>query len=355
MLPIDPRDGQDSVTPAQPARDILPDQAMAHGGTTIIRPGAVAWGGQRDTPDRGNASCEAIERSLSSVARDPDQLPGLIAELAWTQLWVPLPLVRDRPFTDGTAVLLPLVRHAGLDFVPCFTCAARLAAWAEVAPSQAPDAPEADAAGQHWRRAGDARVVPHIVVSAVGLARRLPPGLGLVLNPDASPSVPLYPECVSYLARLTADERIPAQRRAAKRSADPGNPGAGMPGETQMPPYLVGHPPAEPAALLREASDGLRTLPGVGHASRAWLSVPGAGEGLVLSVTLDDPGSEADRSAVAGALERACAAIPLRVPFPVDVTFPGEAGPDALDDWIARNTRPFYTRDERPQPRTVGG
>jgi hypothetical protein len=118
----------------------------------------------------------------------------------------------------------------------------------------------------------------------------------------------------------------------------------------------------------------------VRYASRAWLSVPGEGEGLIISVALDDPASEAHHSAVIDALERACAAVPLRVPFPVDVTFSGEpvltvigepisvdtsldtrisgdASPgeliseetsrttDLIDEWITRNTRPFYTRD----------
>jgi hypothetical protein len=113
MLPIDPGDGQGSVTPAQPDRDILPAQARAQGGTTIIRPGAVAWGGLREAHDQGSSSCEAIERSLGAVVRDAGQLPGLIEELTRTRLWVPLPAVRDRPVTDGTAVLLPLVSDAG--------------------------------------------------------------------------------------------------------------------------------------------------------------------------------------------------------------------------------------------------
>jgi hypothetical protein len=270
------------------------------------------------------------------VARDAGLLPGLLAELTRTRLWVPLP-ARQRPFTDGTAVRLPLVSSAGIDFVPCFTSVGRLTAWA--------DAISAEAPGARWRRAGDARVVPHIVVSAVGLARRLPAGLGLALNPDASPGVPLYPECVSYLARLSP-ERIPAQPAAGIPMPD-----IGMLEPAARPAVLVGHPPAEPAALLRQTDDNLRTLPAVRHASRAWLSVPGRGEGLVISVTLDDPSSEKDRYAVIDALARACASVPLRVPFPVDVTFPGEDVPgepakDVIDDWIVRNTRPFYTRGE---------
>jgi hypothetical protein len=344
MLPIDPSDGQGSVTPAQPVRDILPAQAMTHGGTTIIRPGAIAWGGPRDALERGFPSCEAVERSLGSVVRDAGQLPGLLAELTRTRLWVPLPLRRRRPFTDGTAVMLPLVSFGGVDFVPCFTSVRRLTAWADAAPAE-PGEFSFEAAGRPWRRAGDTRIVPHIVVLAAGLARRLPPGLGLAINPDSSPSVPLYPECVSYLARLAPHDGIPAQRLPDAVPLDTRAPDSG-----DRPP-IVGHPPVEPTALLRETCDGLRRLPSVRHASRAWLSVPEQGEGLVISVTLDDPASETARGAVVDVLHGACASVPLRVPFPVDVTFPGEDLPgepaqDQIDYWIDRNTRPFYTRSE---------
>lgn len=194
MLPIDPGDGR-AVAPAQPLTDIVPQHAMATGGT-IIRPGAVAWGGTRDARDAGYSSCEAIEQTLTAVARDPGELPALLAELAMARLWVPLP-AGHRPFTDGAAVRLPLVSYRGTDFVPCFTTAARLTAWAELASSQ---------------RAGDARavaqrVVPHIVVPAAGLARRLPGDLGLAINPDSVPGIPLYPECVPHLAELAATGR----------------------------------------------------------------------------------------------------------------------------------------------------
>jgi hypothetical protein len=207
MLPIDSGDGLGSVTPAptQPLRDIVPLQAMAYGGT-IIRPGAVAWGGTREA--RG---CEAIERTLAAVAADPAELPRLLAELATTRLWVPLPPTR-RPFTDGAAVRLPLVGFQGTDFLPCFTSVLRLTAWAELAgPTDAGDVtePEGGADGgteRSWQRAGDT-AVPHIVVPAPGLAGRLPPGVGLALNPDSVPSLPLYPECVPYIAGLAATGR----------------------------------------------------------------------------------------------------------------------------------------------------
>jgi hypothetical protein len=313
---------------------------MAHGGT-IIRPGAVAWGGMRDARDGGYSSCEVIERALATAARNPGELPGLLAELAASRLWVPLP-PRNRPFTDGAAVRLPLVRYQGRDYVPVFTSVQRLAGWA-------------DPVG----RAGDSPAIRHIVLPAVGLARRLPGGLGLAVNPGSAPGLPLDPECVPYLARLTPPGAVAA---AAAGLPHRGVALQHLEAETGV-RFLIGHPPAEPATLLAQVRDALSALPAVSQAARAWLSVPGQGEGLVIAVTLDDPASEQARTAAAEAIERAVATVPLHVPFPVDVTFPGEpydeppftAGlapetppppaPDPIARWITRNVRPFYNRD----------
>jgi len=377
MLPIDPGDGPGSSLPGglppappegaadskndnltgnaittaypQPLREFVPPQAMARGGT-IIRPGAVAWGGLRDARDGGYASCEVIERALAGFARDPGDLPGLLAEMAAGRLWVPLPS-RNRPFTDGAAVRLPLVGYQGTDYVPAFTSVQRLTAWAE------PGA-----------RAGDDRTIPHVVVPAVGLARRLSAGLGLAVNPDSALGLPLHPECVPYLARLSP----PAVVAAAAGLPYRGIAMQHLEAETGV-RFLIGHPPSEPATLLAQARHALRALPAVSHAGRAWLSVPARGEGLVIAVVLDDPGHDLARTAAVAAIGRAVAAVPLHVPFPVDVTFPGEphpdsvfhgftfpasavtasdaTAPDALTEpdviasWIARNTRPFYTRN----------
>ena len=182
--------------------------------------------------------------------------------------------------------------------------------------------------------------MPHVVLPAIGLARRLPSGVGLAINPDSSPGLPLFPECVPYLARLTAPAIL-----ALAGTAPPGGPAMELLASGTGARFLVGHPPAEPSALLAETRAALRELPFASQASRAWLSVPGQGEGLLISVLLDDPSSEQARAAATGAIEDATAAAALRVPFPVDLIFPGEAPPDAIDVWIAVNTRPFYHRD----------
>jgi len=308
MVPFEPAAGPGGGViplqplPAQSASRLadVPPQATPHGGT-FVRPGALAWGGTSDAPDGAYSSCETVEQALAAAVKDPDRLDDLLGELARARLWVPLPV--SGPVTDGSAVALPTVAYLGTDFVPCFTSVQRLSCW--------PDRPEAFSLV--WQRSGDTRVVPHIVVPAVDLAGHLPAGLGLAVNPGAGASVPIYPEGVAYLAAASL-------------------------------PVQVGHPPAEPGALLRQVRGYLDAVPAVRSASRAWLSVPGQGEGLIISVALDDPASEPVRQAVLAVIERAVAVVPAEVAFPIDVTFPGESEPDLVDDWVAANTTPFYTR-----------
>lgn len=332
MLPIDPGDDPGGgVMPEQrlpPPADVLPAEAMAYGGT-FVRPGAVAWGGTPSARDGAYSSCEAVEQALAVVIKDGEEMNDLLDELSRARLWVPLPVGR-RPVTDGSAVALPTVTCLDAEFVPCFTSIQRLFSWAsEPAPDPLGEYRFADVE-RRWQRTGDSRVVPHIVVPAAALARHLPVGLGIALNPGTEASVPIHPEDVAELAA----DRPPRAARAA-RAARPR--GAAS--------VRVGHPPAEPGALLREVRSRLHALPAVRQAARAWLSVPGQGEGLIISVTLDDPASGPAHDAVVGTIEAAVAAAPPQPTFPIDVTFPGESAPDLVDDWVARNTAPFYTRD----------
>jgi type III secretion system (T3SS) SseB-like protein len=291
MFPLDPASG-----PGERPRE----RAMTHGGT-FVRPGAIAWGQAPCAPGRGpcdaDAACDEVEKALTAMARGDGQPNDLLDELARARIRVPLP-AGPRLVTDGSAVALPVVTYLGAEFVPCFTSARRLARYA----------------GKRLQRSADARRIPHIVVPAAALARQLPPGLGMALNPGAEASFPIYPEGVAYLA-----------------------------GEE----VRVGPPPAEPDTLLREVGRHLRQLPAVVAASRAWLSVPGAGEGLVFSVTLEDPASPTAHAAVVGAIEQAVASLPRQPGYPIDVTFPGESAPDVVDDWIAAHPCPFYIRDDR--------
>jgi type III secretion system (T3SS) SseB-like protein len=293
-----------------------PGSAMSHGGT-FMRPGAVGWGhpGRPGTHQPGLTSA-ATEHALAAAAKDPDRVTDLLDELSRGRLWLPLP-DDDRPVTDGSAVLLPTVTYLGAEFVPAFTSAHQLAAWhgrgrparqVSVPAQQLPDSLPGDV---------PFAAMPHIVVPAAELARLLPAGMGIALNPGADASVPIYPEGVGYLvaALVLADG---AQVR-------------------------VSRPPTDPVTLLTEIRAALGTIPDVQQASRAWLSVPGQGEGLVISVTLHDPGSQAAHSQVITAIERAVGMVPEQG-FPIDVTFPGEGEPDQVDEWISAHAEQFYIR-----------
>jgi len=294
-----------------PTTPTPPASAMSHGGT-FMRPGAVGWGGLPGAlpPELPPA---LIEQALAAAVKDPDQVNDLLDELSRGRLWLPLP-TDERPVTDGSAVVLPTVTYLGAEFVPAFTSAHELAAWhsrgrvteqdaEDFTDLQSPDGPFA--------------AMPHIVVPAAELARLLPGGMGIALNPGAEASVPIYPEGVGYLA-------------AAWGTAE----GAQV---------RVGRPPSDPVTLLAEIRATLGAIPDVQQASRAWLSVAGAGEGLVISVMLRDPDSAAAHRQVLGAIERAVSAVPAQG-FPIDVTFPGEGEPDELEDWIAAQAEPFYIR-----------
>lgn len=82
--------------------------------------------------------------------------------------------------------------------------------------------------------------------------------------------------------------------------------------------------------------------------------MPGEGGGLVISVTLDDPGSDTAQVEVLGAIERTVQYGPGQE-FPIDVTFPGEGEPDQVDTWIAAHAEPFYIRGNSPASQRAPG
>jgi hypothetical protein len=287
---------------------------MSQGGT-FIRPGAVGWGlAGNPQPDTDRTAPAVIEHALDAAVKDPDRVTDLLDELGRGRIWLPLPA--DRPVTDGSAVLLPTVTYLGAEFVPAFTSAGRLADWLghPQSPVPAQSQGESDSIrplpGDHPYAA-----MPHIVVATADLARRLPAGVGIALNPGAKASVPIYPEGVGYLAAtLVVTDGVQVR---------------------------MGRPPVDPVTLLSEVAAGLGSIPDVRQASRSWLSVPGQGEGLVISVTLLDPAAESARQDVLSAIEQAVRAVPEQG-FPIDVTFPGEDEPDQVDDWICAHAEPFY-------------
>ncbi len=167
------------------------------------------------TATEPNASSPAdredpIERALAAAVQDPGRIGDVLDELSRGQVWVPLPGDRGSvgqaslddarqvagPVRPGGAVDLPTVTYRGTEFIPAFTSAARMRQWA-------------DATSRAAGLAGDGTDLPHLVVSAVALARLLPARLGIAVNPGAGPSVALSPDGVADLA-CTQDLRLSA-------------------------------------------------------------------------------------------------------------------------------------------------
>jgi hypothetical protein len=271
----------------------------------------------------GEHADDAMERALAEAARDSSKLGDLLDELSRGRLWLPLP-EDGRPVTDGTAVRLPTVKYLGAEFVPGFTSAARLRGTVPRPRAPRPAGPAAGMAGASGVHALPP-VKPHIVVPVAALARLLPADVGIALNPSAGESVPVYPEGVAYLAS----------------AADPEPRGR----------IRVGPLPVQPDVLLGGIRSGLAGVPAASRAAAAWLAVEFSGEGLVISVTLDDPGDGEVKDAVVQVVERAALAAPAEPWFPIDVTFPGEyrsgedGAPDPVDEWVTAFATPFYRRD----------
>jgi hypothetical protein len=330
-FPARPR-GHDGGSGAPGERDATAaSRDAAPAGRGLPRRGIVMHGAGRAhtaPPGRPWPDEDVVQQALAAVTKDGERISEFLDVLSRGRLWLPLP-DDGSPVTDGSAIQLPTVVYLGAEFVPAFTSAEILMTGTHGA-AEASDSP-----GPGWSvtgrqyagwmadrvpsiGAGPRRSVPHVVVPAAELARRLPPGLGIALNPGAPASVPIYPADVTYLAAVqweAGDARI-----------------------------RLGHPPVEPESLLREVSAGLRPIPAAQQAARAWLSVPGEGEGLIISVTLDDPADRASQAAVLAAVEHAAGAAGPAVRFPIDVTFPGEREPDDVDRWLADHARPFHLR-----------
>jgi SseB protein N-terminal domain len=273
----------------------------------------------------GDYAVDAMERALAEAARDPSKLGDLLDELSRGRLWLPLP-EDGQPVTDGTAVRLPTVKYLGAEFVPGFTSAARLRGTVPRPRAPLPPSPAAGvsaalgASGVHSLPP----IKPHVVVPVAALARLLPADVGIALNPGAGESVPVYPEGVAYLASA--------------------------PGPDRRGRISVGPLPVQPDGLLDGIRSGLAGLPAASQATAAWLAVEFAGEGLVISVTLDDPADGGAKDAVVRIVELAAQAAPSDPRFPIDVTFPGEHGrgevsaPNPVDQWVSAFATPFYRR-----------
>ncbi len=250
----------------------------------------VATDSNTATPPPGPPA-HTVEWALTAATQDATKIGELLETLRAARLWLPLPDDRSAVTVSG-AVELPTVTYLGSEFVPAYTSPELLIA----------------SAGQ----------IPHAVVVAADLARLLPTGVGIALNAGATQSVPIYPPGVGFLA---VDASAGDQDRVS-----------------------LGPLPAAPERLLTEIRAALAGIPQAAEASAAWLSVRFSGEGMIISVTLDDPADAAVRDAVVTALERAAQAARHDAGYPIDVTFPGESEPDQIDQWIETRAEPFYRR-----------
>jgi hypothetical protein len=275
---------------------------------------SIATDSNTATPDPADIAPEsAVERALAAAIEDASRIGDLLDVLRRARLWLPLPGGGSAAI-KGTAVTLPTVCYLGSEFVPAYSSVQLLRQLASTPGAAGPaSTPDSASAGS------PADTVPHVVVRAADLARLLPPSVGIALNAGASESVPVYPQGVSYLAAQEAGNELDR--------------------------ISVGPLPIRPDGLLADIAAGLMQIAQVSDASAAWLSVQFAGEGLLISVTLDDPAEAASRDLAAGAIERAAwQAAAQDAGFPIDVTFPGESEPDHIDEWISAFATPFYRR-----------
>jgi hypothetical protein len=274
-------------------------------------------------PDSADLAPEsAVERALAAAIEDASCIGDLLDVLRHARLWLPLP-GGGRAAIKGSAVTLPTVCYLGSEFVPAYSSAQLLRQLAGSAGAAGPAGPSGAAATTDTAGTTDTgepeEPLPHAVVRASDLARLLPPSVGIALNAGASESVPVYPQGVSYLA-----------------AQEVGN---------ELDRISVGPLPIRPDGLLADIAAGLMQIAQVRDACAAWLSLQFAGEGLLISVTLDEPADAAARDLAVGAIERAAwQAAAQDTAFPIDVTFPGESEPDHIDELISAFATPFYRR-----------
>jgi hypothetical protein len=283
---------------------------------------SIATDSNTATPDPADLAPEsAVERALAAAIEDASRIGDLLDVLRRARLWLPLPGGASAAI-KGTAVTLPTVSYLGSEFVPAYSSAQLLRQLAGRAGTAgtANTAGTAEAASTETASTADpAETLPHAVVRAADLARLLPPSVGIALNAGASESVPVYPQGVSYLAAQEAGNELDR--------------------------ISVGPLPVRPDGLLADIAAGLMQIAPVRDACAAWLSVQFAGEGLLISVTLDDPADAATRDLAVGAIERAAwQAAAQDAGFPIDVTFPGESEPDHIDELVSAFATPFYRR-----------
>lgn len=239
-----------------------------------------------------NPTEEALQTAMQDP-ENPERIGEFFGALVAGQLWVPLPEGAG-PQEDGTFAMptLEFQEEEGSEtqqLIPAFTSEEQFAA----------GAPEG---------------VEQIVLSATDMIQQCPESVGMAINPGCEEGMPIPPEGVQMLAQDFA-------------------------GETRI---TIDHPETEPTELLTAISTALAPLAQIVSASRAWIDVEDAGEGLVIGVELDDPTDEHAQELATNAIE---GVVKQAEPeFSMDVTFVDLVEDDPIDEWLLDNTEPFYTR-----------
>lgn len=239
-----------------------------------------------------NPTEEALQAAMQDP-ENPERIGEFFGALVSGQLWVPLPEGAG-PQDDGTFAMPTLEFQEDENaetqqLIPAFTSPEQFAA----------GAPEG---------------VEQIVLPAAEMIQQCPDTVGLAINPGCEEGMPIPPEGVQMLAQDFA-------------------------GETRI---TIDHPATEPTELLTEIGKALTPVSQVVSASRAWIDVENAGEGLIIGVELDDPQDEQAQQLAISAVERVVNEV--EPGFSLDVTFVDLVEDDPIDEWLLDNTEPFYSR-----------
>lgn len=155
--------------------------------------------------------------------------------------------------------------------------------------------------------------VPVLVEAPVrDVMDRVPPHLGLAVNPSGTLGLPISAEAVQH--QLHRATMIPAGTRVR-----------------------LGEPAIEPTELLAAIGAGLAAVPAVREARRVWAQIGESDPGLVVGLDVDPDNPDVRQAAVSavGAAHRR-----VHSDFAVDVVFVHDR--NDFTEWMNANAAPFY-------------
>jgi hypothetical protein len=253
---------------------------------SVHRPGGPGFGG-------GWPSNE-LEETLAASLGAADAGPRLLAVLARSSLWVPLPEGGGR---ESRTLDLPTVPMHGGVYVPVFSSAEQL-------------------------HLAGASHLPFAVAPVPEFARGLPPQVGMAVNPDGVVGIPLPPPAVAELCRVG---RTPLD-----------GPASGGRVKLYEPDWQD-----DPVDFLAAASAEFAATGVVTTARRCLAAIETSDPVMFVGVELAD--WEGDlRTAPMDALGRALGRVPTN--WPVNLILLDMAAQDPVAIWMRERVRPFYTQ-----------